>query len=167
MAGATPVLADVDPVTRTLDPNAVERVLTDRTKAVIPVHLYGHPASMDVLTKLCEDRGLSMIEDCAQAHGAKWHGQRVGSFGVLSAFSFYPTKNLGAIGDAGLVATNDASLAKRLRICASIRLGDASIQSIARLEQPDGPDTGRYPVGEVEAPRCTHEHASCSCRDIQ
>lgn len=116
MAGATPVLADVDPVTRTLDPNAVERVLTDRTKAVIPVHLYGHPASMDVLTKLCEDRGLSMIEDCAQAHGAKWHGQRVGSFGVLSAFSFYPTKNLGAIGDAGLVATNDASLAKRLRM---------------------------------------------------
>lgn len=116
MAGATPVLADVDPVTRTLDPNAVERVLTDRTKAVIPVHLYGHPASMDVLTKLCADRGLSMIEDCAQAHGAKWHGQRVGSFGVLSAFSFYPTKNLGAIGDAGLVATNDASLAKRLRM---------------------------------------------------
>ena len=116
MAGATPVLADVDPITRTLDPDPVEQLLTIRTKAIIPVHLYGHPANMDVLTKLCADHGLSMIEDCAQAHGAKWHGQRVGSFGVFSTFSFYPTKNLGAIGDAGLVATNDASLAQRLRI---------------------------------------------------
>ena len=116
MAGATPVLADVDPVSRTLDPDWVKGLITARTKAVLPVHLYGHPADMAGLTKICADHGLSMVEDCAQAHGARFHGQRVGRFGVLSTFSFYPTKNLGAIGDAGLVATNDASLAERLRM---------------------------------------------------
>ena len=116
MAGATPVLADVDPRFRTIDPAAAEALITPRTKALIAVHLYGYPADLEALVDLCERRGLVLVEDCAQGHGAEWKGRKVGSFGRVSTFSFYPTKNLGAIGDAGLVATNDRALADRLRL---------------------------------------------------
>ncbi|HRH69747.1 MAG TPA: DegT/DnrJ/EryC1/StrS family aminotransferase [Flavobacteriales bacterium] len=116
MAGAVPVLADVDPVTRTIDPAAVKDLITPRTKAIIAVHLYGQPADLDALLLLCERHGLTLVEDCAQAHGARWKGATVGSFGRLATFSFYPTKNLGAIGDAGMVVTNDSVLAARLRL---------------------------------------------------
>lgn len=114
MAGATPVLADVEPRSRTIDPAAVEALLSPRTKAIIAVHLYGHPADIDAMQALCVKHGLLLIEDCAQAHAAEWKGQRVGGFGHASAFSFYPTKNLGAIGDAGMVLTSDAGVADRL-----------------------------------------------------
>lgn len=114
MSGAEPVLADVDASTRTIDPNAVEHLLTTRTRAVIAVHLYGHPADLDRLRELCSRHGLALIEDCAQAHAAEHHGRKVGSVGHLSTFSFYPTKNLGAIGDGGMVVTNDAGLASKL-----------------------------------------------------
>ncbi|HPF91613.1 MAG TPA: DegT/DnrJ/EryC1/StrS family aminotransferase [Flavobacteriales bacterium] len=115
MSGADPVLADVDALTCTLDPEAVLPLITPRTKAVIAVHLYGHPADLSRLSALCEARDLRLIEDCAQAHGAL-HGDRmVGSFGDVSTFSFYPTKNLGAIGDAGMVLTKDAELALKVR----------------------------------------------------
>ena len=116
MAGATPVLADVDPRTRTIDPKAVEALITPRTKAVIAVHLYGHPADLEALQSICAKHGLRLIEDCAQAHAAEWNGRKVGSFGHASAFSFYPTKNLGAIGDAGMVLTNDQHVADRVRL---------------------------------------------------
>lgn len=116
MAGATPVLADVDAQTLTLDPAAVEALVTPRTKAIIAVHLYGHPAELESLMALCQRHGLVLIEDCAQAHGALYQGRRVGSFGHVSTFSFYPTKNLGAIGDAGMVLTPDHTLAQRLRL---------------------------------------------------
>jgi dTDP-4-amino-4,6-dideoxygalactose transaminase len=116
MAGATPVLADVDPRTRTIDPKAVEALITPRTKAIIAVHLYGHPADLDALQSICAEHGLRFIEDCAQAHAAEWKGRKVGSFGHAAAFSFYPTKNLGAIGDAGMVLTNDEQVADRLRL---------------------------------------------------
>lgn len=115
MAGAIPVLADVDALTRTIDPRAAEALLTPRTKAVIAVHLYGHPADLGALIPLCEKHDLALIEDCAQAHAAEWNGRRVGSFGRVAAFSFYPTKNLGAIGDAGMVITSDEAVAERLR----------------------------------------------------
>ena len=111
-AGAKPVLADVDPVTYTLDPAEVERRLTPRTKAILPVHLYGQPADLDALLAL----GLPVVEDCAQAHGASIDGRAVGSIGVAAAFSFYPTKNLGAIGDAGAVVTRLPELAERARL---------------------------------------------------
>ena len=116
MAGATPVLADVDPITRTIDPAAAEALITSRTKAIIGVHLYGHPADIATLTALCGKHGLSFIEDCAQSHAATWNGRKVGSFGRVATFSFYPTKNLGAIGDAGMVVTNDASITEKLRL---------------------------------------------------
>jgi dTDP-4-amino-4,6-dideoxygalactose transaminase len=115
LAGATPVFADVDPRYFTLDPNAVERAVGDRTRAIVAVHLYGQAADLDALASIAERRGLTLIEDCAQAHGAAWQGRRLGSIGRAGCFSFYPTKNLGAIGDGGLVATNDGELAARAR----------------------------------------------------
>ncbi len=116
MAGAIPVLADVDPVTRTIDPTAVVALMTPRTKAILAVHLYGHAADVDALLAICEKHGLALVEDCAQAHAARWKGNIVGSFGRLATFSFYPTKNLGAIGDAGMVVTRDAALAGKLQL---------------------------------------------------
>ncbi|HLA42459.1 MAG TPA: DegT/DnrJ/EryC1/StrS family aminotransferase, partial [Aggregatilineales bacterium] len=95
IAGATPVLVDIDD-SYTLVPEFVEAAITSRTKAIIPVHLYGHPADMDALQKIAEVHHIPIIEDCAQAHGARYHGQRVGRIGIMGSFSFYPTKNLGA-----------------------------------------------------------------------
>ncbi|MBK8025440.1 MAG: DegT/DnrJ/EryC1/StrS family aminotransferase [Chloroflexi bacterium] len=114
-AGATPVLVDIEADTYTIDPAAVEAAITPRTRAILPVHLYGYPADMPALLRIAEAHGLLLIEDCAQAHGARLNGQRVGTFGHLAAFSFYPTKNLGAIGDGGMVITNDMAYAERLK----------------------------------------------------
>jgi dTDP-4-amino-4,6-dideoxygalactose transaminase len=114
-AGATPVLVDVDEATFTIDPRAAEAAITPRTRAIVPVHLYGQPADMDAVLDLARRHGLAVVEDCAQAHGARWRGQPVGTLGDLGAFSFYPTKNLGALGDAGAVIARDAQLAARLR----------------------------------------------------
>jgi dTDP-3-amino-3,4,6-trideoxy-alpha-D-glucose transaminase len=114
-AGATPVLVDIDPRTYTIDPAAAEAAITSRTKALLPVHLYGQPADMTALCDLAEHHHLLLLEDCAQAHGARHAGRLVGTFGHLASFSFYPTKNLGACGDGGAVLTNDSRLAERLR----------------------------------------------------
>jgi dTDP-4-amino-4,6-dideoxygalactose transaminase len=114
-AGARPVLVDIDPATYTIDPAAARAAITGRTRALLPVHLYGHPAEMDALTALAARHGLLLVEDCAQAHGARYKGRPVGTFGQLAAFSFYPTKNLGAYGDGGAVLTSDPALADRLR----------------------------------------------------
>ena len=114
MTGARPVFADIDPVRLTLDPEAVARAITDRSAAILPVHLYGQPADMAALTTLAERTGLALVEDCCQAHLATCAGQPVGTFGAAGAFSFYPTKNLGALGDGGAVVTRDAALAARV-----------------------------------------------------
>jgi len=114
-AGARPVLVDIDPVSYTMDPAAAAAAVTPRTKALLPVHLYGHPADMAALGALAERHGLLLVEDCAQAHGARLGDRLVGTFGHVGAFSFYPTKNLGACGDAGAVITRDPQLAARLR----------------------------------------------------
>jgi dTDP-3-amino-3,4,6-trideoxy-alpha-D-glucose transaminase len=115
-SGARPVLADVDPQTYTLDPDEVERSLTPRTRAIVPVHLYGQTADLGKLTALAQERHLLLIEDCAQAHGATYQGRQAGSIGLAAAFSFYPTKNLGALGDGGAVTTNDADIAAKARL---------------------------------------------------
>jgi dTDP-4-amino-4,6-dideoxygalactose transaminase len=115
-AGATPVLVDVDPDTYTIDIAAIEKAITTRTKAIIPVHLYGHPADMDPIMQLAERHGLVVIEDACQGHGARYKGKRVGSLGHAAAFSFYPGKNLGGYGDGGMVVTSDQSVAKRLEM---------------------------------------------------
>jgi dTDP-4-amino-4,6-dideoxygalactose transaminase len=114
--GATPVFADIDFATRNLDPEAAAKAVTPRTRAILPVHLYGQTADMDPLRALAERRGLVVIEDAAQAHGATYHGVAAGGLGALGCFSFYPTKNLGALGEGGLVTTRDAKLAERLRL---------------------------------------------------
>jgi dTDP-4-amino-4,6-dideoxygalactose transaminase len=113
--GAKPVFVDIDPVRRTLDPNKLEAAITPRTKVIIPVHLYGMPAEMDRINATAERHGLPVIEDAAQAHGAKYRGKCVGQFGKIACFSFYPGKNLGAYGEGGALITNDASIAQRAR----------------------------------------------------
>ena len=113
--GAVPVLVEVDPVTYTMDPQAVEAAITDRTRAVMPVHLYGQTADMEPILEMARRHGLKVIEDACQAHGASCGGRRAGSIGDAAAFSFYPGKNLGAFGDAGAVVTHDAKLAERIR----------------------------------------------------
>jgi dTDP-4-amino-4,6-dideoxygalactose transaminase len=114
--GATPVFVDIDPHTFNLDLNQVEAAICDRTKAIIPVHLFGQPVPMTQLMAIAQAHGLIVIEDCAQATGATWQGQTVGSIGHVGCFSFYPTKNLGACGDGGAVTTSDAAIAAKIRL---------------------------------------------------
>lgn len=116
LTGAKPVLVDIDSQTLTLDPSKLEAALTSHTRAVVPVHLYGCPADMNPILDFARAHQLFVIEDCAQAHGAQYHGKPVGGLGHLSAFSFYPTKNLGAYGDGGAVLTNDLALAEQVRL---------------------------------------------------
>jgi dTDP-4-amino-4,6-dideoxygalactose transaminase len=115
-AGAVPVLVDVDSHTYTLNPTQLKEVITSRTKSVIAVHLYGQSVDMDAILSFCHQHNIFLIEDVSQAHGAKYKGQRLGSFGEVGCFSCYPTKNLGAIGDAGLMTTNNIDLAKKIRM---------------------------------------------------
>jgi len=114
--GAQPVLLDVEPDGCNIDVNLIEPAITKRTKAIIPVHLYGHPAQMDDIMAIAGAHGLKVVEDACQAHGARYRGRRVGTFGDVACFSFYPGKNLGALGDGGAILTNDSELAERLRI---------------------------------------------------
>jgi dTDP-4-amino-4,6-dideoxygalactose transaminase len=114
--GATPVLVDIDPVSYNLDPARIEQVITSRTKAIVPVHLYGQPADMDPIMEIARRHNLVVIEDAAQAHGARYKGRRAGSLGDAAAFSFYPAKNLGAYGDGGMVVTNDSKIADSLKM---------------------------------------------------
>lgn len=115
-AGAIPVLADIDPASGLLDPASVERCVSPKTKAILLVHLYGQIRSMEIWTALCARHGIELLEDCAQAHLAQWNGKAAGSFGSFGAYSFYPTKNLGALGDGGAVVCNNAELAQRISV---------------------------------------------------
>jgi dTDP-4-amino-4,6-dideoxygalactose transaminase len=114
--GARPVFVDVDPVTFTMDVNQLEKAITPKTRAIVPVHLYGHPADMDAILEIAERHGVKVIEDACQAHGAIYKGRRVGGLGHAGCFSFYPGKNLGAYGEGGLVTTNDPAMQKTMRM---------------------------------------------------
>jgi dTDP-4-amino-4,6-dideoxygalactose transaminase len=114
--GATPVFVDIDPVSYTLDPEGTEKAITSRTKAIIPVHLYGQPADLDPIFVLADRHNLMVVEDAAQAHGAEYKGRNVGALGQAGCFSFYPSKNLGAYGEGGAVVTHDEALARQLRL---------------------------------------------------
>jgi dTDP-4-amino-4,6-dideoxygalactose transaminase len=107
---------DIDPISYTLDPALLERAITPRTRAIIPVHLYGHPVDLAPVLKIAQAYSLRVIEDCAQAHGARYRGRHVGTWGDLGCFSFYPTKNLGALGDGGAVISTNSELAGRVRL---------------------------------------------------
>jgi len=116
MSGAAPRFVDITADRYTLDPALVEAAIGARTRAIMPVHLYGHPADLGPLLEIARRRRVALIEDAAQAHGARWRGRQVGTLGDIGCFSLYPTKNLGAIGDAGIITTNHAGLAERLRL---------------------------------------------------
>jgi dTDP-4-amino-4,6-dideoxygalactose transaminase len=113
--GATPVLVDIDPIHYTIDPAAVRKVISNKTKAIVAVHLYGQAADLESLMAIAKENGLPLIEDCAQSTGARYKGRRLGSLGDLGCFSFYPTKNLGAIGDGGMLVTQRPEIAERVR----------------------------------------------------
>ena len=115
-AGADPVFVDIDPATYTVDPEKIAKAVTPRTKAILPVHLYGHPADMDPIVEVARAHGLKVIEDAAQAHGAEYKGRRAGVLGDVAVFSFFPGKNLGAYGDSGALVTNDDDVAERARL---------------------------------------------------
>lgn len=115
-SGARPVFCDIDPETFNIDPTCVDAAITERTRAILPVHLYGQPADMDPIMKLAERHRVHVIEDAAQAIGARYKGRRAGGIGSIGCFSFYPTKNLGAYGDGGMVVTNDAALADKVDV---------------------------------------------------
>jgi len=115
MVGARPVFADIDPNRLTIDPDAIEAQITPRTRAILPVHLYGQPADMRAIAAIAARHHLALVEDCCQSHLASCGGTPVGSFGVAAAYSFYPTKNLGALGDGGAITTSDGALAARLK----------------------------------------------------
>ncbi|MGI8785288.1 MAG: DegT/DnrJ/EryC1/StrS family aminotransferase [Acidobacteriota bacterium] len=116
MAGATPVLVDIEPEFYCMNPQAFAQAITAKTRAVLPVHLYGHPADLESIVAIAHSHGLRVIEDCSQAHGAVCAGRRVGAWGDVACFSFYPTKNLGALGDGGMVVTGNPELAERARL---------------------------------------------------
>jgi dTDP-4-amino-4,6-dideoxygalactose transaminase len=117
--GARPVFSDIDPMTANLDPNLLERAITPRTRAIVPVHLYGRPADMDAICAIASRHNVRVVGDAAQAHGARYRGQRVGSLGHAAAFSFYPTKNLGAYGEGGALTTDDDHVARFARAARS------------------------------------------------
>lgn len=116
LTGAKPVLADIELPRFTLDPQAVSAAITPQTRCILPVHLYGCPADLNPILEIARAKNIFVLEDCSQAHGALYRGKRVGAWGDIAAFSFYPTKNLGAYGDGGAVTTNDAGLAERARL---------------------------------------------------
>jgi dTDP-4-amino-4,6-dideoxygalactose transaminase len=151
--GATPVFVDIEPGTFNIDAAALARAVTPRTRAIVPVHLFGLPADMDAVMAVAARAGAVVIEDAAQAMGARYHGRQVGSFGLVTGYSFFPTKNLGAFGDAGLVTTNDAALARDIirlrehgadrqyvheRVGGNFRL-DAMQAAILRVKRPHLP----------------------------
>jgi dTDP-4-amino-4,6-dideoxygalactose transaminase len=131
LSGATPVLVDIEPDYYTLDPSKLEEAIGPRTKAVVPVHLYGQGADLSPIIEIARRRGLKVIEDCAQSHGAMYRGKRLGAWGDMACFSFYPTKNLGALGDGGMVVTNDPELAERARLLREYGWAERNVSRIA------------------------------------
>src|SRR6202021_2193268 len=114
--GARPVFIDIEPVSYTMDASLMEAAITSKTRAIIPVDLYGQVANMDPILEIANRHGIPVVEDACQAHGAEYKGRKAGSFGVAGCFSFYPGKNLGACGEGGAVTTNDANLAQKIRM---------------------------------------------------
>ncbi|MGB3905135.1 MAG: DegT/DnrJ/EryC1/StrS family aminotransferase, partial [Anaerolineae bacterium] len=133
LAGARPVFVDIDPLTYTMDPAQLEHKISSATKVLLPVHLYGQVADMDPVLAMASQRGLKVVEDAAQAHGAEYKGRKAGSLGDLACFSFYPTKNLGAYGDGGMIVTSDAALAERLALLRQYGWAQRYVSSIKGL----------------------------------
>jgi dTDP-4-amino-4,6-dideoxygalactose transaminase len=130
LAGARPIFVDVEAATHTMDPSKLEAAITPRTRLILPVHLYGHPADMTAIGEIARRHGLPVLEDAAQAHGAEWCGKRAGALGHAACFSFYPTKNLGACGDAGMVTSSDDAFVARVRQIANHGAGSHRYENV-------------------------------------
>ena len=165
-AGATPVFLDIDE-TYTLDPAWLETHVTPRTKAIVPVHLYGHPCDMDAVTACAKKHALAVVEDCAQAHGARYRGRLVGTFGVAATFSFYPSKNLPVLGDGGAIATDDGALAARLRMLRDHGRSDKHTHQVVgwnmRFNEIQAA-SGRYFLARLEASNDRRREAAARYR---
>ena len=148
---ARPVYVDIDDATFNLDPAMIENAITPRTKAIMPVHLYGHPFDIDPILAIAKKHNLPVVEDTAQAHGAKYKGKTVGTFGQISCFSFYPGKNLGAAGEGGALVTNNAEFAKRARSLARAWFDRALLPRRSRIQLSHGRHPGRRARREAAA----------------
>ena len=135
--GATPVFVDIDPKTFNINPDLIAPAITPRTKAILPVHLYGLPADMDTILEIARSHGLKVLEDCAQAFGATYKGRKVGTLGDAGAFSFFPTKNLGGYGDGGLIATNSASSGSPRKLMATPSPVSRMMRSFGAMSRMD------------------------------
>ncbi len=151
--GATPVFVDIDPKTYNLNPGQIETAVTRRTKAIIPVHLFGQTADMDPITGLADRYKLSVIEDAAQSITSTYKGRKAGSLGTAGCFSFFPSKNLGGIGDGGMVVTNDEVALSSPHAHAQSRPGAQVLSQVHRRQLPARSRAGRGPAGEAAAPR--------------
>jgi hypothetical protein len=145
------VFVDIDERTFNIDPSLIEAAITPRTKAIMPVHLYGRPCEMDAIMDIAERHGLEVIEDCAQSFGARYQGRMTGTFGRVGAYSFFPTKNLGAFGDGGLIATDDDRVCRTRADAAGAREQEEVPPRDAGLQQPAGCAAGGDAAGEVAA----------------
>ena len=164
--GARPVFADIDPASYCIDPAHVESLVTPRTRAIMPVHLYGHPAALDDLAAIADRAGVLLIEDAAQAHGAEYDGRRVGGIGHAACFSFYPGKNLGAYGDAGGVTSNDERSSRACAGCATTD-GRRSTSTTRSVKPPDGCHPGSGPIGQADPPREVDRAPACCRRAVR
>jgi len=146
--GAKPVFADIDPDTYNLDPNTIEQCITPRTKAILPVHIFGQPAQMDIIMQIAEKHGLKVVEDACQAVGSEYNGRKTGAIGDLGCFSFFPTKNLGAFGDGGMITTNDDRLATLCRALIQHGMGQNGAKARYYLDgTPDELEGTTAPAG--------------------
>ena len=132
--GAKPVPVEPDPITHNIDPTQIEAAITPQTRAILPVHLYGQPADLDVILIVARCNGLRVIEDAAQAHGARYKGKRIGAHGDIVCWSFYPGKNLGAMGDAGGITTNDKAIAQKVTLLRNYGSRQKYVNETARFE---------------------------------
>ena len=153
MVGATPVPVEPDPSTHCIDPARIAAAITPRTRCIMPVHLYGHPCDMDAIMAVAREHALLVVEDAAQAHGAAIGGRRIGGHGDAVAWSFYPTKNLGAFGDAGAVTTNNAELAQPHSTAPELRFRGEERPFGQRRQQPPRPHPGRHPLRQASPSR--------------
>ena len=165
-AGGTVVFCDTDRTTYTIDPARIEEKVTPRTVGILPVHLYGQPADMPAIMAIAARRSLWVIEDCAQAHLARCEGKMAGSFGDIASYSFYPGKNLGAMGDAGALTTDDAALARKVTLLArhgGLRKGEHEIEG---TNQPPRRPPGGRPFGQAQAPRGVDPPPPADCAPL-
>jgi dTDP-4-amino-4,6-dideoxygalactose transaminase len=152
LTGARPVIVDVREDDALIDPEKIECAITSRTKAIIPVHLYGQCADMAPVCAIAREHSLAVIEDAAQAHGAVYDGKRAGSLGDIGCFSFYPGKNLGAYGDGGLVTTARRDIAERVQLLRELRFTGKISSREGWSQQPARHPAGRHPASEADAP---------------